>query len=319
MSQVSENPFKYSDTNKRYHTYDYYLRHTFGRKCAKITLDAGFTCPNLDGTVGVGGCTYCSGGSRASVCNSVLPLREQYNTQRAIMLSKWQSVDAFIPYLQAHTNTHAPVERLREIFDEVASLDGAVMVDIATRADCLENEKIALLRELSEKIPVTVELGLQTIHDSTAEKINRCHTYAQLVDAISRLRQGAPKVKIALHLINGLPDENREMMLESAKEVARLAPDIVKLHLLHIIDGTPLAEVYKRGEYTPLEMDEYVSIVCDQLELFPPEMVIERVTGDGEKSTLLSPLWSLKKTIVINNIDKEMHKRGSMQGVKYKA
>lgn len=317
MSQVSENPFKNSDTNKRYYTYDYYLRRAFGEKCAKITLDAGFTCPNIDGTRGRGGCIYCSGGSRASTLIPEKSLSEQYESQRALVRAKWQGVTKFIPYLQAYTNTHTSPEKLSDLLRKVAALEGAVMVDIATRADCLEDEKIKILNDLSAKIPVTVELGLQSSNDKTAELINRCHTYAELTDAIKRLRAGAPSVKIAIHIINGLPSEGYAEMMQTARDVSVLLPDIVKIHLLHVIEGTPLAKIYKNGGYTPLEMNEYVKITCDQLEILPPDTVIERVTGDGERKTLLAPLWSLKKTAVINEIDKELYRRGSYQGKKY--
>lgn len=316
MSQISENPFKYSDTNKRYHTYDYYLRHTFGKKCAKITLDAGMTCPNIDGNRGVGGCIYCSGGSRSQGCDGLLPLKEQYENQIRQVKGKWD-VDSFIPYLQAYTNSYTSPENFKKITDEIASFEGAVMVDIATRADCLENEKIEILDTLSGKIPVTVELGLQSSDDKTAELINRCHTYAEFTDCFARIRKYAPRVKIAVHIIDGLPGESREKMLKTASDVSALKPDIVKIHLLHVIEGTTLGGMYKMGEYTPLEKDEYVSIVCDQLELFASETVIERVTGDGARDSLLAPLWSLKKVAVINDIDKELYRRSSYQGIKY--
>lgn len=314
MSQVSENPFKYSDTNKRYHTYDYFLRQQFGEKCAKITLDAGLSCPNIDGTCSVGGCIYCSGGSASRNCDSLLSLREQYTSQIELVRRKWKAIRLFIPYLQAYTNTHTSLGNLQKILDEVTSLEGAVMVNIATRADCLEDEKLDIIARASEKIPITVELGLQSVHDKTAELINRGHSYGEFEDAFFRLRARAPRVKIAVHIINGLPKETRKMMLETAHTLARLRPDIIKIHLLHVIEGTPLALMYKRGEYTPLELEEYVSIVCDQLEILPAEIVIERVTGDGERKTLLAPLWSLKKTAVINEIDKEMYRRKAVQG-----
>ena len=313
MSQVSENPFRYSDTNKRYHTYDYYLRRTYGEKCAKITLDAGFTCPNIDGHRGVGGCIYCSGGSRSRGCDALAPLKEQYEYQKASMLKKW-SVKKFIPYLQAYTNSYTSPENFERIIKEVSALDRAVMIDIATRADCLEDEKINILHKISAEIPVTVELGLQSSDDKTAELINRCHTYAEFTDCFERLRKGAPNVKIAVHIINGLPGEKREQMIKTLKDVGGLHPDIIKIHLLHIIEGTPLAGMYERGEYTPMERDEYISTVCDQLELLPSDIVVERVTGDGLKESLIAPLWSLRKTEVINGIDKELYRRGTYQG-----
>lgn len=315
MSQVSENPFKYSDTNKRYHTYDYYLRHRFGEKCAKITLDAGLSCPNIDGTRGTGGCIYCSGGSASRNCDSLLPIEEQYRAQIELCRKKWSGVTKFIPYLQAYTNTHTSCANLQDLIDRAISLEGAVMVDIATRADCLENEKIDIIARASEKMPITVELGLQSAHDDTAELINRGHTYAEFEDAFLRLRERAPMVKIGVHIINGLPGEDHEKMMKTAHMVADLKPDIIKIHLLHIIEATPLAEMYKRGEYEPLTLEEYVKITCDQIELFPKECVIERVTGDGMKETLIAPKWSLRKTAVINEIDKEMYRRRSYQSI----
>ena len=315
ITQRNTNPFAYSDSNKRYYTYNYYLEQTFGGKCAKIPIDGGFTCPNIDGRCGVGGCIYCSGGSRSAVCDGLLPLKEQYENQIRQVKGKWD-VDSFIPYLQAYTNSYTSPENFKKITDEIASFEGAVMVDIATRADCLENEKIEILDTLSGKIPVTVELGLQSSDDKTAELINRCHTYAEFTDCFARIRKLAPRVKIAVHIINGLPGESREMMLKTASDVSALKPDIVKIHLLHVIEGTTLGGMYKMGEYTPLEKDEYVSIVCDQLELFSPETVIERVTGDGARDSLLAPLWSLKKVAIINDIDKEMYRRLSYQGIK---
>lgn len=317
MSQVSENPFKYSDTNKRYHTYDYYLRHRFGGKCAKITLDAGLSCPNIDGSCGIGGCIYCSGGSASRTVDSLLSLEEQYSSQIDASRAKWKGLVGFIPYLQAYSNTHTSPDNLRKILNMIASFEGAIMIDIATRADCLENEKIDILAKVSKTIPVTLELGLQSSSDATASLINRGHSYACFVDAFNRVRERAPEVKIAVHIIDGLPSESHEMMMKTARDVALLHPDIIKIHLLHIIEGTPLADMYKRGEYSPLSLEEYVKIACDQLEILPPECVIERITGDGQRDTLLAPLWSLKKTVVINEIDKELFKRNTHQGVFY--
>ncbi len=315
MSQVTDNPFKNSDTNKRYYTYDYYLRHTFLQKCAKITLDAGFTCPNIDGSRGVGGCIYCSGGSRSSGCNELLPISKQYADQKQKMRAKWD-VAKFIPYLQTYTNSYTSPDNFKKILNEISGFDGAVMIDIATRADCLEDEKIEILRNVSEIIPVTVELGLQSSNDETAKRINRCHTYKEFTDCFARLRKIAPKVKIAVHIIDGLPGESRGDMIKTVLDVNALHPDIIKIHLLHVIKDTPLAKMYERGLYSPLEKDEYVNIVCDQLELLSPDTVVERVTGDGLKESLLAPLWSLKKTSVINDIDKELYRRGSYQGKK---
>lgn len=316
MSQVTQNPFEYSDTNKRYHTYDYYLRHTYGEKCAKITLDAGLSCPNIDGTVGYGGCIYCSGGSGARTIERCAPIEEQYRAQVELVRAKWKGVSRFIPYLQAYTNTHTTCESLEKILDTVSRLDGAQELAIATRADCLENEKIDIIARFSEKIPVTLEIGLQSSDDETARLINRGHTLDTFTHAFRRVRERAPRVKIAVHIINGLPGEDRTKMLKTAHTVADLGADVIKIHLLHVIKGTPLGKMYEDGKYTPMTLEDYVGIVCDQLEILPPEMVVERVTGDGARDTLFAPLWSLKKTVVINEIDKEMYRRGTYQGAR---
>lgn len=316
MTQVNINPFPFSNTNKRYHTYDYYLKSTFGGKLAKITLDCGFSCPNIDGTVGRGGCIYCLSGSVSENCRNVDNVEEQYRIGVENARRKWQSV-GYIPYMQAYTNTHTSPEILKEITDKIALFEGAKMIAIATRADCLENEKIEILNLLSERIPVTVELGLQSSSDKTAELINRGHSFKTFTDCVSRLRNLAPKVKIGVHIINGLPGEKYEDMIKTAEDVAKIHPNLVKIHLMHVLEGTTLAKMYKNGEYTPIERDEYIRVVCDQLELLPPDTIIERVTGDGVASELIAPQWSKRKTAVINDIDKELFRRSSYQGIRY--
>lgn len=313
-TQRDTNPFPYSDSNKRYYTYDYYLRRTYGGKCAKITLDAGFTCPNIDGSCGRGGCIYCSDrGSGDFAADGRLSLTEQYRIQTEKMRRKWDT-DRFIPYLQAHTNTYAPIDRLRAVYEETLALPGAVAMHIATRADCLGKEVVALLREVGERIPLTVELGLQSVSDETARRIGRGHTFAAFLSGYEELRRGAPNVRVAIHLINGLPEETREQMLENVRQVAALHPDEVKLHLLHVLKGTPLSCLYERGEYIPMTKEDYVETVAEQLALLPPETVIGRLTGDGAADALLAPLWSLKKVTVLNDIDKKLYETGSFQG-----
>lgn len=318
VTQRNTNPFKNSDTNKRYYTYDYYLRKTFGGKCAKIVLDAGFTCPNIDGRCGYGGCIYCSGrGSGDFAPPPSLSLTEQYNETRKKLGAKWKT-DKFIPYFQAHTNTYAPLDVLKEKYEEAIGLDGAVALNIATRADCLPGDVVAYLSELAVRIPLTVELGLQTSFDSTARLINRGHTYDEFERGYYSLRQANKSINICIHLIFGLPGEDKTMVLETVKRVAELHPDIVKIHLLHVIRGTRLAEMYEAGEYTTLEKSEYVALVCDALELLPPDIVIERLTGDGLGDNLLAPEWSRKKVSVINDIDKLLYERNTFQGAKFK-
>ncbi|MBR2353133.1 MAG: TIGR01212 family radical SAM protein, partial [Clostridia bacterium] len=281
LTQRQSNPFPYTDTNKRYYTYDYYLRKTFGGKCAKVPLDGGFTCPNIDGRCGVGGCIYCSGRGSGDFAESPsLPITEQYRRVREALGSKW-SVERCIPYFQAHTNTYAPTERLRTLFEEALTLPGAVGLNIATRADCLEEETVRYLADLAERTVLTVELGLQTAHDTTASLINRGHTYADFLDGYHRLREASDKIGICVHLILGLPGEDSTMMMETVRHVAELRPDQVKIHLLHVLRNTVLADLYEKGDYIPLEKEEYVSLVAEALELLPPETVIARLTGDG--------------------------------------
>ena len=311
-------PFPHSDGSKRYHTYDYWLKSTFGGKCAKIPLDGGFTCPNVDGRCGVGGCIYCSGRGSGDFAESpTLPLREQYDRQREFLSHKWP-VERCIPYFQARTNTYAPVERLEAMFREVLTYPDVVGLNIATRADCLPTDVIGLLRELSEETVLTVELGLQTAHDSTAALIRRGHTYGDFLEGYTRLRAGAPKALICVHLILGLPGEDEAAMLETIRRVAELRPDQVKLHLLHVLRGTVLGEMYEAGEYLPMEKEAYVSTVVRALELLPPETVVARVTGDGAAEDLLAPLWSRRKREVLNSIDQRLVKMQTYQGALYK-
>ena len=310
-------PFSYTDGSKRYHTYDYWLKSTFGGKCAKIPLDAGFSCPNLDGVCGTGGCIYCSGrGSGDFAEEATMPLREQYDRQRELLSGKWPT-ERCIPYFQARTNTYAPVEVLRPLFEEALTWPGVVGMNIATRADCLPDETVALLAELAERTVLTVELGLQTTHDETAALINRGHTYADFAEGYARLRRGAPKALICVHLIFGLPDEDEAAMLETVRRVAELRPDQVKLHLLHVLRGTALADLYEAGQYTPMEKDDYIAAVVKALELLPPETVVARVTGDGAAEDLLAPLWSRRKREVLNGIDMALAALDTWQGRKY--
>ncbi|MBQ9802790.1 MAG: TIGR01212 family radical SAM protein [Clostridia bacterium] len=314
ITQSAQNPFRYSDTNKRYHTYDYYLRHTFGGKVAKLTLDGGFTCPNIDGTCGTGGCIYCSShGSGDFTASSALSLAEQYRVQREKMSLKWQ-VEKCIPYFQAHTNTYAPLSRLTALFEEALTLPDAVGLNIATRADCLPDDVLDYLAVLSERTVLTIELGLQTVHDDTAALINRGHDFATFLHTYSRIRTRAPRARIGVHLIFGLPGEDDERMLDTVRRVAALRPDEVKLHLLYVVEGTVLADLFLRGEYKALERERYIALVADAIELLPPETVLGRLTGDGAPDTLLAPLWSRKKLTVLNDIDKLLVARNTWQG-----
>ena len=313
-TQKERNPFVNSDTNKRYYTYDYYLRKTYGGKCLKIPIDIGCTCPNLDGRRGVGGCIYCSGrGSGDFAPPSYLPVTEQLETGKRLLQTKW-SAERIIPYFQAHTNTYADVGFLREKFDEALRFPNVVGMHIATRADCLPPDVLLLLAVLSEKTLLTVELGLQSASDATAKRINRCHTYAEFLAGYASLRTAAPKARICVHIINGLPGETDTDMLATADAVAGLRPDEVKIHLLHVLRGTPLAEEYLRGGYLPLPLEAYVAVTAEQLTRLPPDTVIARVTGDGDRAALLAPAWSLRKREVLAALDRYLYAHGLWQG-----
>ena len=314
QTQRNTNPYKYTDSNKRYYTYDYYLRSTFGGKCAKIPLDGGFTCPNIDGRCSVGGCIYCSG--RGSGDFAELPsfsVKEQYERVREKLSSKW-STQRCIPYFQAHSNTYGEVERLRKLYYEALDLEGVVGLNIATRADCLGEGVSELLAEIAERTTLTVELGLQSSSDKTAALINRGHSFEDFCRGFELLRSASSKINICVHIIFGLPGETDEMMMQTIRDVAALHPEQVKIHLLHVIKGTVMADIYDRGEYEPLEKERYVSLVVDAIERLPEDIVIARLTGDGMAEDLLAPEWSRKKVSVINDIDKLLFERGSFQG-----
>lgn len=268
-----QNPFAYSDDNKRYHTLHYHLRHRYGGRVFKVPLNAGFTCPNMDGTKGVGGCTYCSSqGSGDFAGDPSHSLARQFEEQKAILHQKWPKAQ-YIPYFQARTNTYAPVEILRERFEPVLKFPGVVGLAIATRADCLPDEVCGYLEDLSRRTDLTVELGLQSFSDETGERINRGHTTAEFLEGFWKLYQRG--IPVCVHIINGLPGESLDEMRKTAEQLARLPIQGIKIHLLHVLEGTVLADQYRAGEFPLLTREEYVSVVCDQLELLPPQVVIQ--------------------------------------------
>ena len=307
------NPFRYSNDNKRCHTLSYYNK-SHGIAAYKAVLDAGFTCPNIDGTKGTGGCIFCSGGSGYFTAGPQMSIEEQLERELACIRHKHPPAKA-IAYFQAHTNTYSETSRLRELYERALSVQGVCGLSIATRCDALEAETLDYLRELNTRTYLTVELGLQTIHDSTAEKINRCHTFSEFLQGYYELKRAG--IRVCVHMINGLPGEDEEMMTESATQVGRLRPDAVKLQLLHVIRGTPLEQMYLRGEYTPLSLEDYINILVRQLEVLPPETVIERITGDGKAGELIAPLWSRDKLRVLGSIDKALAERDTWQGKYY--
>lgn len=305
MKQV--NPFPYSDSNKRYHTYHYAMRRRFGGRIARVCIDAGMTCPNIDGTKGRGGCVYCSPAGSGEFAGQG-PVAEQLSRG----IRQGRQAAGYIAYFQAHTNTYAPPERLRALYEEALSAPGIVGLAVATRPDCLPDSVCDLLAELSGRTYLTVELGLQSVHDETGALINRCHTTADFLRGWEKLERRG--VLTGVHLINGLPGETPEMMLESARLVGKLRPHLVKLHQLYVTEGTVLARWYREGTCRIQERETFVRTVCGQLELLPPETVIGRLTGDGAPETLIAPEWSRKKLCVLNEVDKELARRDSWQG-----
>mgnify|MGYP004466654605 CR=1 FL=1 len=306
--------FKYSDTNKRYHTLDYFYKHKFGCKVFKVSLNAGFTCPNMDGTVGHKGCIYCSNsGSGEYGGNPKDELTVQFEKVKTMMHQKWPKAK-YIGYFQARTNTYAPVEVLKEKYETILKLDNVVGLSIATRPDAISDECLDYLEELNKRTFLTIELGLQSMHEVTNKLINRCHSLKCFDEMVSKLKKR--NIFVVAHVINGLPYENKEMMLETVKHLNDIKVDGVKIHMLSVLKGTPLEKLYLEKPFSLLSMDEYIDIVCDELELLDENIVIERLTGDPDINDLVAPLWLPKKINVLNGIDKEMKKRNSYQGKK---
>lgn len=312
-----DNPFLYSNDNKRYHTYNYYLKNKYNKKVAKVALNGNFTCPNRDGTISQGGCIYCSSsGSGDFGGNPDDDLMLQFEKGKNMMQSKWPNC-GFIAYFQAGTNTHAPLDVLKQTFEPFISHPDVLGIAIATRPDCLSDEVITYLSEINQRCDLTIELGLQTIHPHTAKLINRGHDLACFVDAVNKLRK--ENIEICVHIINGLPNETKEDMLETAKFLSKLDIQFLKIHMLFILDNTPLYELYQKHPFHLLEREEFIDITVSQLEYFKPEVVVERLTGDGDPKHLFYPLWSIKKVTILNDIDKEFVKRDTYQSKKYES
>ncbi len=310
------NPFLYTLDNKRYHTLNYFYHHTFHSKVFKISLNGGFSCPNLDGTKGYGGCIYCSkSGSGDFAGNQFEPIQIQFQKGLEMMRKKWPD-GKLIAYFQARTNTYAPVQELKKKFEPVLTMPNVIGLSIATRPDAISDECLDYLEDLNKRTYLMVELGLQTIHETTSKIINRCHTTKEFDDMVKKLR--ARHIPVIVHIINGLPYETKEMMLETVKHINQLDIQGIKIHMLHIVKDTPLANLYQKKPFHVLTKEEYIDIVIDELELLRPEIVIHRITGDPVKEDLITPTWLLKKFCVLNDIDKEMVKRNSYQGKKIK-
>lgn len=310
------NVFPFSDDNKRYHTLNYHNKRIFGGRVYKAVIDAGFSCPNIDGTCGTGGCIFCDGGSGYFTADSCISVKTQLENEVRRIHRKDENARV-IAYFQSHSNTYASADRLRKVYEPVLECAHAVGISIGTRADCFDDEIFAYLAELSQRTYLTVELGLQSVHDGTAEIINRGYPYAVFERTYGRLK--ALGIRTCVHIINGLPDETEEMMEETARRVGLLRPDAVKIHLLHIIRGTRAEEMYLGGSLPTLSREQYIDIAVRQLELLPSETVVERITGDGDKSKLVAPAWSADKIAVLGGIDKRMAELDSVQGKRYRS
>ena len=306
--------FPYSNTNKRYHTLDYFFKQKFGTKVCKISLNGGFTCPNIDGTKSTSGCIYCSkSGSGEYGGNPEEDLITQFNTIKKVMDRKWPN-SKYIGYFQARTNTYAPVSDLKAKYEPNLKQPNVVGLAIATRPDCITDEFLDYLEDLNKRTFLTVELGLQTIHEKTSILINRCHDLKCFEDMVKKLQKR--KIFTVVHIINGLPYETENMMIETVKYLNKLNIDGIKIHMLSVLKDTPLEKLYKIKPFHLLTEEEYVDIVCKQLEYLNPKIVIQRLTGDPMEEELIAPLWLPKKINILNDIDKEMVKRNIYQGDK---
>lgn len=289
-----------------------YYKSTFGHKVYKISINGGMTCPNRDGTLSTKGCIFCSGkGSGDFSTESIMDI----NTQIEYAIEKVRSKikeDYFIAYFQSFTNTYAPIEHLEKIFTQAINHPKVVALSIGTRPDCLGDEVLSLLDRLNKIKPVFVELGLQTIHAKTAEYINRCYPLEVFDEAVKNLR--AININVVVHVIVGLPGENNEMIYDTVKYVAKSGANGIKLQLLHVLEGTQLAEDYKKEKFKTLTLEEYTDIICHCIEIIPKDMVIHRITGDGPKKILIAPQWSGNKKLVLNTINTELKNREIVQG-----
>lgn len=298
--------------DKRFNTLNYHLRQEFGTKVFKVALDAGFTCPNRDGSKGVGGCAFCSpAGSGDFAGNRMLDISSQFRQVKEMMHHKWPHAQ-YIAYFQAFTNTYAPSQVLRELYYSILEESGVVGLSIATRPDCLPEDTLNLLEEINHRTYLWLELGLQSIHQSTAQAMNLGYGWPDFVQALQGLRQRS--IRVCPHIILGLPGEDYEMMMETARVLASLDIQGIKIHLLHVMRDTRLETMYRQGGFRLLTQEEYVRLVVDILEILPPHIVVHRLTGDSPRETLIGPEWSLKKWEVLNSIDAELLRRDTWQG-----
>ena len=293
-----KNPYRYSFDNKRYQTMNYYLKSKYNCKIAKVPLNAHFTCPNRDGTKSIGGCTFCSSkGSGDSVLGFNENVMEQYEIGLSRMKRKWPDCKGFA-YFQSYSNTYAPFSVLKDLYDPFFEKEDVFGICIATRADCIDDEFLEYLNKKSVLKETWIELGLQSIHEDTMDLCNRCHNTQIVYDIIQKIKK--THIKCCVHIMNSLPYESKEKMIETAEWVAHSNCDAIKIHMLHLIQGTQMANDYLKNPFPLLSKEEYIDIVVSQLEILPESMIIERLTGDGIASDLIAPDWTIKKTKVRN-------------------
>jgi uncharacterized protein len=303
-------------SQKRYCDYNTYLKDIFGERVQKISLDAGFSCPNRDGTISYRGCIYCDsrGSGTGAMINRGMGLEEQIAEGLRFAEKKYKA-RKFIAYFQSFTNTYAPLSRLSDIYQTALNHNGMAGLSVGTRPDCVDHEILSLLSSFQKKYLVWIEYGLQSAHDITLSRINRGHDVASFEKAVQMTKEHG--LKICVHVILGLPGEDHEMMMETARFVAGLPINGIKIHSLFVTKGTALADLYQNGEYACLDREEYIETLIDFLELLPPDMVVQRITGDPNPAELIAPLWTLEKTQNISLINKRLEERDAWQGKRY--
>ena len=300
--------FKYTLDNKRYHTLNYFYKTKFNSKVFKVSLNGNFSCPNFKNG---NGCIFCSHGSGDFAGNKEDDLVTQFNEIKTMMEKKWPHAK-YIGYFQANTNTYAPVDVLKEKYETILKLPNVIGLSIATRCDASSDECLDYLEDLSKRTFLTIELGLQSMHDKTLKLINRGHDLKSFDECVKKLKQR--NINVVVHIINGLPFETKDMMLATVKYLNSLKIDGIKIHMLHVLKNTELEKLYNETHFHILTKEEYIDIVCDELELLDEKIVIHRITGDPTKEDLIEPTWLLKKFCILNDIDKEMVRRNSYQG-----
>lgn len=303
------------DKNKRYNSIDRYYKQKYGKKVAKVSLNGNFSCPNKDGTKGFGGCIYCSAsGSGDFAGDKNLNILEQFQQIKKVMDEKWPN-SLYMPYLQANSNTYGTVEKLKKVYEPLTTLPDIVGISIATRSDCFNDEIYDYLEDLNKRIPLQIELGFQSMHDKTAELINRKTTLDEFENAIKRLRDIG--IEIVVHIINGLPYETKNDMLETVKYLNKLDIQGIKIHSLLVLKNTKLHNLYEKEKFHILTLEEYVDITVSQIEILRDDIIIHRLGADSSIEDLVEPLWTRKKLVLMNEIDKLLRKKDSYQGIHY--